>query len=76
MVMVSYYGALAFCKWAKGTLPTEIEWFYAASSGKKTNNYIHAGSNNLDEVGWYHGNSNGQSHEVESKKPNELVILI
>lgn len=75
MVIVNYYGTLAFCKWAKGTLPTEIEWYYAASSGgKKSHNFTYAGSNTLDEVGWYYDNSNQQSLKVGLKKPNELGI--
>jgi formylglycine-generating enzyme required for sulfatase activity len=74
MVMVSYYGANEFCKWMGGRLPTETEWIYAAKGGRKSNNYIYSGSNNLDEVGWYKGNCEGHSHEVGKKKPNELGI--
>ncbi len=74
MVMVSYYGAWDFCQWTGGKLPTEMEWIWAAKGGLKSNNYIYAGSNNLDEVGWYRENCEGHSHEVGQKKSNELGI--
>ena len=48
-------------------LPTVEEWEYAAKGGK---NYTYAGSDNLDEVGWYNGNSNDMTHEVGLKKAN------
>jgi formylglycine-generating enzyme required for sulfatase activity len=74
MVMVSYYGAVEFSKWMGGKLPTETEWTFAAKGGTKSENFIYAGSNNLDEVGWFRGNCEGHSHEVGKKKPNELGI--
>jgi formylglycine-generating enzyme required for sulfatase activity len=38
-------------------LPTEDEWQFAASGGKKSKNYKYSGSNEIDEVGWYWRNS-------------------
>jgi len=55
-------------------LPTEAEWEYAASGGNNTNNYIYSGSNNLDEVAWYGGNSDRKPHPVGKKKPNDLGV--
>ncbi|MCQ2592326.1 MAG: formylglycine-generating enzyme family protein [Treponema sp.] len=48
-------------------LPTYDEWVYAAKGGQ---NYIYSGSENLDEVGWYSGNSGNKAHPVARKKAN------
>lgn len=53
-------------------LPTEAEWEYAARSGGKAETY--AGSENLDKVGWYDGNSGGSTHPVGKKQPNGLGL--
>lgn len=80
VINVSWEDAMKFCEWLTNKsgklyrLPTEAEWEYAAKGGQYSNNYIFSGSNNLDEIAWHSGNSNGKTHPVGLKKPNELNI--
>ena len=55
-------------------LPTEAQWEYAARGGQKSNGYKYSGSNTLDEVAWYADNSDGSTHPVGLKQPNELGL--
>lgn len=48
-------------------LPTADEWLYACWGGIDTD---YCGSNNIDAVAWYFGNSGERTHPVGQKKPN------
>ena len=64
-------------------LPSESEWEYAAIGGhlaKKNKDgfhvaeYDYAGSNRLEDVGWYDYNSNQETKDVGQKMPNRLGL--
>ena len=63
-------------------LPSESEWEYAARAGSTTALFngelteANCGFDaNLDEIGWYCGNSNNTTHPIAQKAPNPWGIF-
>ena len=55
-------------------LPTEAEWEFACRGGNNSRGYKYSGSNYIDNVAWYDGNSEDKTHPVATKLPNELGL--
>ena len=58
-------------------LPSEAQWEFAARGGNYSHGYRYSGSDNLDQVGWYSGNSLNHGvilPIVKTRMPNELGL--
>ena len=77
VVQVSWYDAQAFIKWLNKAdgggyrLPSEAEWEYACRAG---GNHTYCGSNDVDAVAWYDGNSGNRARAVGGKQANAFGL--
>lgn len=55
-------------------IPSSSEWEFAAKGAGASKSFDYSGSNNIDDVAWYSGNSGNTPHPVKTKLPNEIGI--
>jgi formylglycine-generating enzyme required for sulfatase activity len=55
-------------------LPAEAEWEWAARGGVSSQGYTYSGSNDINAVAWFSGNSDNGTKAVGTKASNELGL--
>jgi sulfatase modifying factor 1 len=71
---ITWYGANEFATFYGMKLPSEAQWEFAAKGGRTNSSLAFSGSDDMEEAGWYRGNSEKKLHQVRNKKPNALGL--
>lgn len=77
---ITWYGAVTFCDFFGGYLPSEAQWEVAARGNVYSNDparpmYMYSGSDDLNEIAiWANGVARSRCEKVGQLKPNQLGI--
>jgi formylglycine-generating enzyme required for sulfatase activity len=63
-----------FCQKTGLKLPTEAQWEYACRAGSTVPYSFGQDEKMLSEYAWYDANSNGMTHTVGEKRPNDFGL--
>jgi len=80
VIDVSWEDATRYANWlseelgVEYKLPKEEDWYLACNNGKESEWHFGDDEKELKEYAWYDANSNGKTHPVGEKKPNDFGL--
>lgn len=74
ITFVTWYAAVAYCRWRDKRLPTEVEWEFAAAGGDPDNTFPWGSDPPSDELVNWSGSDLGGPAPVASYPPNRFGL--